>query len=124
MYQDLQFYRWRAWLASLHPNLGPDARVRVPAHLAHPSRVGFARAYWTKHVGQVADWVASIPDGSRLHVHELADGRLYLHRDRHDPTNGPVKLVRHIVEETSEGPALLSLGFILGLAALYGRKAA
>lgn len=83
--------------------------------LQHPSTMGFRRTRGGENHGQVADWVRAMPDGSRLHVHEMRGGRFVLHRDRWDPDRGLPHAVAHVLLETRAGNVAV-LGGILRLA--------
>lgn len=85
-------------------------RGKTLAMLVHPSTVdGFVRTSGMEPHGQVEDWVRSMPDGSRLHAHVYADGRIAVHRDRWDPARGPLSTAAHVALETTAGR--MALGF-------------
>jgi len=95
---------WRAWVLALWPSLVVGGRAVVPDALPHPRDAGFRRPRLAERVGQVADWVHPLSDGSRLHVHEFVDGRLVLHRDRFDPRG--LSAVVHWFAESRKGRSL------------------
>lgn len=114
--EDAERREWESWLP--WDELRAGQKVPVPASLPHPRDAGFRYTHWSKDVGQIADWVYSLPDGCRLHVHELMDGSLIVHCDRFDPANGPATASVHWLAETPEGnvvAAALVVG-ALGLA--------
>lgn len=78
----------------------------APGWLPPPAVAGFARIEVASPEGQVADWGLSFDDGSRVHIHEYADGRRVVHRDQHDPANGFWSTVSHLLSETWVGPVL------------------
>lgn len=96
---------WAEWLSATWSELASGARVPVPSALEHPSAVGFAPARIAEPAGQVGDWVMPLADGSRLHVHEMAGGELFAHRDAVDPGRGVVAAVGHVATETRAGRA-------------------
>lgn len=109
---------WTTWISMHWRELLAGTRVPVPAWLGHPEGAGFRRIGWSTPAGQVADWGLSFTDGSRLHVHEFADGRLVAHRDKHDPDAGLEHRLRHFFEETEIGRAALVVGVIAGIVKL------
>lgn len=94
---------WPSWLAAAWPSLVRGAHVALPPELPHPRAMGWRIPRAAVKVGQVTDWVQSLPDGSRLHVHEFPDGRLVCHRDRWDPSRGALHAVAHVLGETPTG---------------------
>lgn len=105
--------RWAPW-AELHDG----AHVDVPEDLEHPAEVGFEPTRLASYCGQAEDWAHPLPDGSRLHAHEYADGSVTLHRDRVDPARGPVPAAVHWMSETPEGGALGVALAVVGAATL------
>jgi hypothetical protein len=67
----------------------------------------------------MADWVAPLSDGSRLHLHEMPDGHLVAHRDRFDPGRGPLAAGAHVLTETRVGSALSVAGMVYSAARLF-----
>lgn len=104
--------RWLGWLARVWPALEQGERLMCPRELEHPSRVGFVRPRITEAHGQVDNWIASMSDGSRIHIHEYEGGELVAHRDRTDPGRGPLAAVWHVATETSIGRATVKVGAI------------
>lgn len=109
---------WDLWLRQNWVALRRGAHVAVEGgwYLPHPSTAGFTRPPLAEGVGQVADWVVSCADGSRIHVHEFADGRLVAHRDATDPALGPVQAVNHWWSESKSGrqaAGLVTAGLVL-----------
>lgn len=120
--EDERVKAWQAWLP--WSELRAGEHVPVPAELPHPSCAGFDFTRLAARCGQACDWVASLPDGSRLHVHEYPDGRQEVHRDMLDPRQGPATAVIHYLSEAREGQALfgaLALGALIGGIALADR---
>lgn len=100
---------WQQWLDAHAPELAQGRGVAVaPAeNLPHPAAAGFRRLTLAEPWGQMADWAASLDDGSRLHVHEMKDGALIAHVDQHDPARGPGVAVYHWGTESASGRATL-----------------
>lgn len=87
----------------------------VPSSLPHPSAGGFHLISPAMPDGQVGDWGLSLDDGSRIHLHEFADGRLIAHRDVFDPDRGIGHAIAHVIAETPLGAAVAVLGLVLML---------
>ena len=99
---------WNQWLQSVEPTLRSGREAIVPSGLPHPQEVGFHRPLLAEPWGQKADWVMSMQDGSRLHVHELSNGMLVLHLDAHDPgQGGPGRAIYHWGTESASGRTAL-----------------
>lgn len=105
-----------AWLNRNYTSLWNGARLRVPSHLGHPKWSGFSFTAFAEPAGQVADWVASLRNGSRVHIHEFANGALVAHVDRIDPQRGPLEALAHWVTESWSG-RLAVAGVVAVLAA-------
>lgn len=108
---------WNAFITSNWDRLAAGQKVNVPAGLVHPRAGGFEALDFAEPVGQARDWAYSWSDGSRLHIHEHADGRMVAHRDRYDPKQGIVSAVMHIATETTTGlvvGGLLIVGTAIG----------
>lgn len=105
--------RWNEWLS--WPELCAGEHIDVPADMPHPTCAGFEFTRLASRVGQAADWIHPLIDGSRLHAHEYRDGRLTVHRDALDPErNAPMAMI-HWMSETPEGlgvAALLAAGLV------------
>lgn len=101
---------WDSWLP--WDRLCAGEHVEVPVELSLDD-VGFEKTWLAKSCGQVEDWVKRLPDGSRLHAHEFSDGRIEIHRDALDPSQGPATATMHWLSETSEGT-------VFGIAAVVG----
>ncbi len=86
---------WNQFLADSWGRIVSGDKVPVPASLPAPVDVGFVKTRLAANVGQVSDWALRLEDGSRLHVHGFGDGTFVVHRDRIDPSRGPVKAVHH-----------------------------
>ncbi|MGH9884486.1 MAG: hypothetical protein ACREBE_03095 [bacterium] len=74
------------------------------------------------NVGQIEDWGLSLPDGSRIHLWLLPDGRWIAHRDATDPSLSPAHAVVHVLTATPLGAALAFLG-VVGLTAVAMSRA-
>lgn len=106
-----------AWLRQNWVVLVSGREVEWPLGLPHPVGAGFRPIEFAIPNGQCANWVHALSDGSRVHVHEYADGRLIAHRDRFDPDRDVGALVAHMLGETFVGPMLLVFGvFIIACA--------
>lgn len=103
---------WLEWLDDNLRRLSRRARLQAPSWLPHPAEAGFAESSIAEPHGQARDWVLSLSDGSRVHVHEHEDGRLVVHRDRYDPSAGPLRAVAHFLIETRAGKATLAVGAV------------
>ena len=112
---------WNTWMASVWNDLLAGKHVRVPRALPHPVWSGFEVPPIAEPVGQKADWVLSLTDGSRLHVHEFSNGALVAHRDGTDPKRGPLHAVWHWATESTSGRLTLGVAAIIGIAALVDR---
>jgi len=98
---------WIGWLHANWAQLVGGSKLEAPTYLTHPRYSGFGTELLATPQGQVADWVVAVTDGSRIHVHECADRRLVVHRDRYDPNRSVGYLVAHLVAETALVPVLL-----------------
>ena len=95
---------WDEWLSGVWSALLAGQHITVPTDLPHPETTGFHTPRMALKVGQIADWVMSCPnDGSRVHLHEFADGRLVAHRDCTDPGRSPIHAMWHVATETPTG---------------------
>lgn len=106
---------WNVWIAGQWQRLAAGAHIQPPVGFPHPIDAGFARLTLAEPHGQTADYSASLADGSRIHLHEYADGTLLAHRDAYDPV-GVVATVKHLATETAVGP-LIGLGLLVALVA-------
>lgn len=116
MYANCNLYP--TWYAQARTGLSQGAWLRLPAHAPHPSACGFEPIAIAEDHGQVADWGTPTPGGSRLHVHEHADGALVAHEDRFSPDEGPLSMLAHLLFETTGGKIALALagGVVAGKA--------
>lgn len=96
---DRAYAAWAEWLLGSWLSLSAGRSVTAPASLPHPSAAGFRRPVYTRGVGQSGDWVQPLADGSRLHVHEMPDGRLAVHRDATDPGRSVMGTAKHVWAE-------------------------
>lgn len=108
------------WLNMHWAALCSGKRIEV-AFLVHPTRFGFRRLSIALNIGQAEDWGLSLPDGSRIHVWLMRDGRWIAHRDATDPSLSPLHAVVHALTATPLG-ALALLG-IVGLTAVAVSRA-
>lgn len=108
--------RWVNWITQTWAPLSAGEKVEVPFWLGAPNQAGFRFIPLAHPVGQVRNWVLSMSDGSRIHVHEFADGRYVAHRDKHDPDRGLESSVAHLMQETPY-PAWFAFAGILFLVA-------
>jgi hypothetical protein len=93
---------WQTWLAHAWPTLHAGREVAVPGELRGVvSALPVPRI--AANVGQSANHVLSLSDGSRIHVHVFANGAMRAHRDRTDPARSPLHAVWHIATETPVG---------------------
>lgn len=97
---------WPSWIASIWPELCEGRRFVLPAELAAPERVGFARVI-AEPIGQIDDLALSLRDGSRLHVQRWPNGMRIVHRDRLDPRRGLVTATIHWLTEAPTGRAVV-----------------
>jgi hypothetical protein len=117
--------RWDAWIARAWSLLRDGHTLRVPSELPHPSTAGFERAAFAEPAGQTQDWVVSMSDRSRLHVHVMGNGTKFIHRDATDPSISPAHAVWHVATETRTGPIVIGaaiLGTILWASSRAGRS--
>lgn len=116
---------WNQWLEDIWADLMAGKKMLMPKDLRHPKSVGFTYTRWGSPVGQVKDWVLSLPDGARLHAHEYGDGTFKLHRDKIDPATGVLPAVVHWTSEAPEGQITLAtlLGaLVVGIAIQKARQ--
>jgi len=100
---------WTGWIAAMWPQLLRGDRLTAPPHLMSPALAGLRRLAFGTPSGQSADWSIPYDDGSRAHIHEFADGRLIVHRDRFDPDRGLGNFVAHLMSETFVGPLVIGV---------------
>jgi hypothetical protein len=105
-------FRWNSWIGDVWDSLVDGRKLVAPTWLPHPADAGFTKETLATDAGQIADWVLSLEDESRLHVHEFSDGRLVAHRDRIDPNRSPLHAVAHFAWETDIGRIALLIGSI------------
>lgn len=94
---------WSNWLIHMWNHLRRGKKIIAPQYLLHPCHAGFARTGLAEPIGQMSDWVLSLKDGSRIHIHEYRDGTLRVHRDRIDPSRGPIEAATHWFTESPSG---------------------
>lgn len=109
---------WNSWIRSTLLKSPSGRKLPVPAWLPHPRAAGFKQLELSQPAGQCRDWAIGLTDGSRVHVHEMPDGRLLAHRDQWDPARGGSFTIKHLVFETALVPIVLGLVIIGGV--LFG----
>ena len=107
---------WSRWIGTSLRTVDADARVRVPFDLPHPSASGFIKPAIAEPAGQVADYVMPLPDGTRVHVHDMDTEGLLAHREL-DPGQGLIAAAVHVATETKFGRLCLVVG---GLSLVFG----
>ncbi|HEX6039314.1 hypothetical protein [Longimicrobium sp.] len=112
--------RWAYWLGVNWTSLTSGAKIFAPGSLAPPQEVGFMALPFAHPVGQVKDWGMSLADGSRIHVHEFANGTRVVHRDQHDPAAGVGPALAHLMHETPYGKLALGIGAFFFIAKAVG----
>lgn len=111
------------WLSSYDWNrLRAGEKIKFTFR-AHPRAYGFQKIVLADQVGQREDWALSLPDGSRLHLWLMPDGRWIMHRDAIDPARGPVHAVAHAATESSFGQFALGALLVFGVVLLIARGA-
>ncbi len=107
---------WEQWLSARWSYLVAGQEIDATWQVPHPSTAGFTRTDLAEGHGQLVDWELAVTDGSRIHVHEFADGRLVVHRDAINPSRGPLEAMMHWFSESALGKAV----FVTGSVALIG----
>lgn len=97
---------WIQWIRHNWRELAQGIKLQAPCELGAPGQQGFDRATISTQRGQIADWVLSCRDGTRIHVRQFPDGRFVVHRDRYDSKQGLGQTISHLMVETVVGPAL------------------
>lgn len=109
---------WLMWIGEHWDELEARKKLTAPSWLPHPGKAGFKQESVATPAGQCRDWVLSLPDQSRVHVHEFRDGRLVAHRDKYDPNSSPMNAIAHFFGETEIGRVALLVGLFIGGARL------
>ncbi len=104
--------QWQNWMSAAWPQLVAGERLLAPTYLAHPQWSGFEKTELAEPAGQIDDWVVSMTDGSRVHVHENADGSMVVHRDAVDPSRGLIEAFVHTVTESNWLKAVAGLALL------------
>jgi hypothetical protein len=99
---------WVTWITQNWQRLAPGVKIEAPHWFGAPVEAGFEPIGIAHPVGQARDWGMSFTDGSRIHIHEFANGRRVVHRDKHDPRRGLGHAVAHLMQETPYG--ILGIG--------------
>lgn len=92
--------RWVNWISDNWTTLSAGVKIEVPSWLGAPHQAGLHLIPMAHPVGQLRNWGLGMSDGSRIHIHEFADGRCVAHRDKHDPGRGFESSVAHLMQET------------------------
>lgn len=92
--------QWLRWITENWSALIAGWKLEAPSWLLPMPESGFSAQPFASPDGQVADWTLSMRDESRIHVHEFADGRRIVHRDKHDPDQGILNMLAHLAFET------------------------
>lgn len=103
---------WSNWLYLNREALANGVKIEAPTWLGSLGTAGFRPISSASYDGQAVDWALSLDDRSRIHVHEYADGRCVVHRDRHDPDRGFADMAAHLAFETPFGVAALAVGTV------------
>lgn len=114
-------YSFRQWLSIHWGALCAGKRIEVAFHV-HPACCGFQRLLIAMNVGQLEDWGLSLPDGSRIHLWLMPDGRWIAHRDATDPSLSLLHAAVHVLAATPIGAALAFLG-VVGVTAVAMSRA-
>jgi hypothetical protein len=101
---------WMGWINQNWQRLVSGDKINAPIGLAAPEEAGFEMIEVAHPVGQSRDWGLSVSDGSRIHVHEYADGRRVVHRDAHNPKRGLGPMLAHLMQETPYGALAIGAG--------------
>jgi len=107
--------QWQSWINHNWQSLVGGVKLEMPRWMTPSTEAGFTLLPVAHPVGQARDWGLSMPDGSRIHVHEYPDGRFVTHRDKFDPARGFQSSVAHLMQETPY-PAILMFA---GVGALF-----
>lgn len=102
---------WASWLSANLPFLKEGKALEYPNHLPHPRELGFQQITLAENVGQSRDWVLSLEDRSRLHIHDFEHRPMLLHRDKYDPSRGPLYAFAHWLTEARSGRFTLDILF-------------
>lgn len=92
--------RWVNWINQWWIALSTGNKIEVPTWLGAPHQAGFHLIPVAHPAGQIRDWGLAMSDGSRIHIHEFANGRYVAHRDKFDPARGLESSVAHVMQET------------------------
>ena len=105
-------YLWLKWIGNNWDRLEKGKRIPTPLKLPHPAFSGFKKPDLAENVGQSWDWVCSMKDGSRIHLHEYSSGKIVAHRDKVDPARGSIDAVWHWLTESQSGK-IVALGLLV-----------
>jgi len=92
-----------------YSKLQEGEHIALPVWMNNLVLFGFKEVFISQPAGQIKDYVLSLKNGSRLHVHEFEDGSRKIHLDKHDPDKNAESMWRHLLEETWIAPAILAL---------------
>jgi hypothetical protein len=104
---------WVSWIHQYWQHLASGSKIQAPRWLPAPADAGFTLIEIAHPAGQARDWGLSMADGSRIHVHEYADGRRVVHRDAYDPNRGLGHTLAHLMQETPYGILAVGIGAFL-----------
>lgn len=97
------------FLSINYSKLQAGEHIALPLWVNNLTQLGFKEVFISQPAGQIKDYVLSLKNGSRLHVHEFQDGSRKVHLDKHDPDKNAESLWKHLLEETWIAPALLAV---------------
>lgn len=92
-----------------YSKLEAGEHIALPFWVNNLTQLGFKEVFISQPVGQIKDYVLSLKNGSRLHIHEFKDGSRKIHLDKYDPDKSVESLWKHLIEETWIAPVILGL---------------
>ena len=104
---------WMAWIHQNWQNLVSGKKIIAPGGFVAPAEAGFEAIGLAHPVGQTRDWGLSMTDGSRIHIHEFANGQRVVHRDKYDPKRGLGSALAHLMQETPYGILACGIGALV-----------
>lgn len=91
-------------------SLREGKHLTLPKNFPSPQMLGFKEPPMALAVGQIRDWVLSLNDGSRLHIHEFPNSEKKIHLDKYDPEKSAAHGILHFLLETWPGCLILFFG--------------